>query len=198
MVRSRGAVLSYLFRDFQPKRVSQKRRAAVLSILRGRFWWLKGPHQGPLSAKPRGKSIRRAVFDVRNSTPTVFSQRPGCVELFNWENKCTEHPRFWRADVFSLISQRYSISRLQGGKHSCIVDRLVEKSAKRSGHCEESQVSAYISPSSRRSAAASRAESDPIFLPSRVLLIARIWSAAISAGLPASLMETRDRHPGCN
>jgi hypothetical protein len=62
----------YLFRDFQPKRVSQKRRAAVLSILRGRFWWLKGPHQGPLSAKPRGKSIRRAVFDVRNSTPAVF------------------------------------------------------------------------------------------------------------------------------
>src|SRR5206468_4594485 len=43
--------------------------AAVLSILRG-FWRLKGPHQGPLSAKPRGKSIRRAVFDVRNSTPT--------------------------------------------------------------------------------------------------------------------------------
>jgi hypothetical protein len=33
---------------------------------------LKGPHQGPLSAKPRGKSIRRAVFDVRNSTPADF------------------------------------------------------------------------------------------------------------------------------
>src|SRR5437762_6311427 len=77
MVRSRGAVLSYLFRDSQPTRVSQNRRAAVLSIVRGRFWRLKGPHQGPLSAKPRGKSIRRAVFDVRNlpifTTPRIES-----------------------------------------------------------------------------------------------------------------------------
>ena len=72
MVRSLGAVLIYLFRDSQRRRVSQNRRAAVLSIRRGRFWRLKGPHQGLLSAKPRGKSIRRAVFDVRNSTPTDF------------------------------------------------------------------------------------------------------------------------------
>ena len=76
MVRSLGAVLIYLFRDSQRRRVSQNRRAAVLSILRG-FWRLKGPHQGPLSAKPRGKSIRRAVFDVRNlpifTTPRIES-----------------------------------------------------------------------------------------------------------------------------
>ena len=72
MVRSLGAVLIYLFRDSQRRRVSQHRRAAVLSILRGRFWRLKRPHQGLLSAKPRGKAIRRAVFDVRNSTPTDF------------------------------------------------------------------------------------------------------------------------------
>jgi hypothetical protein len=72
MVRSHGTVLSYLFRDSQRRRVSENRRAAVLSILRGRFWRLKGLHQGLLSAKPRGKSIRRAVFDVRNSTPADF------------------------------------------------------------------------------------------------------------------------------
>jgi hypothetical protein len=32
----------------------------------------KSAASGLLSAKPRGKSIRRAVFDVRNSTPTDF------------------------------------------------------------------------------------------------------------------------------
>src|SRR5438874_6348591 len=56
----------------------------------------------------------------------------------------------------------------------------------------------YISPSSRRKAAASRAESEPSLFPSRLLPTARIWSAAVSAGLPLILTFNRVRQSGCS
>jgi hypothetical protein len=64
MVRSRGAVLIYLFFTKEKGGGSLHSAQAVLVAKRAA--------SGPMSAKPRGKSIRRAVFDVRISTPAGF------------------------------------------------------------------------------------------------------------------------------
>ncbi len=63
----------------------------------------------PLSAKPCGKSIRRAVFDVRNSTPTGFHNAADRVPLNHDERLPVIVPGFFVYDELRAASGRATL-----------------------------------------------------------------------------------------